>query len=127
MLGRHDFATPLASRHETARKALAHAVAEQNREAIHEENRRYHAELDLLKQDQARATASLKEIHAAQSQDLAREIREGGGAEKFREEEPAQDAPQTVRDEFRERVGKRIRRARKRDERGKGAGRERED
>lgn len=130
------FAGAMRTRHEAERKAMARRVSEQNRQAIREENQAYRAELAHIKQLQAQETRRLKDIHAQQSQDLARGIRERAGEREFQKaagKEGAQDrdgtSAGTMSEEFNERVGRRIRKARKRDEqrRGKGYGRERED
>lgn len=128
VLGRRDFAAAVRDRHEAARKALARKAAEANRAAIREENARFRGELDSLKRIQAGEMTSLKETHTRQSQDFAREIREGRDVERYAKETglPREEAV-TLAEEFRRRVAKRIRKARKRrEERGKGHGRERD-
>ena len=122
-VGRTDLTKTMAARHETERKALAKEVRRQNREAIRQENAAYREELNHLKQLQAQETRSLKQTHAKQSQDLAREIKQRADA---REDPSETQRSETLREEFEKRVGRRIRKARKRGGRGKGHGRERE-
>jgi hypothetical protein len=118
-VGRTDLTKSMAARHETERKALAKEVRAQNREAIRQENAAYREELDHLKQLQAQETRTLREAHAKQSQDLAREMKQRADA---REDPSETRRSETLREEFQKRVGRRIRKARKRGGRGKDHG-----
>jgi hypothetical protein len=124
MFSRARLDKALAARQEGERKALAAAVTQQTRGAIAQENRVYRNELNTLKALQSQDTAALREAQAKESQDLAREIKEEAEAEKF-EAEIDRETPE-IKDEFRKRVGEQIKKAKKRDDRGKGKGRERE-
>ena len=115
-IGRGQFEKQLAVRHEAERKALSREVREANLNEIKIENQAYRNVLDRLKAEQSNERFSLKQEHAKESQDLAREIKAHADAERS----------QTLREEFRKRVGRRIRKARKRGDRGRGKGNERE-
>lgn len=109
-------------KHENQRKALSAAVAKQQREARAQENKAYRAELDKIKELQKKETQSLKKAHTKESQDLTREIKKGTDREKYQKE-----TPERLKEEFRKRAAKAIRKAKKkREERGKGHGRERD-
>ena len=135
LIGYHgpDFLEAMNTRHEADRKALSGRVSEQTREAIEQENEQYRTELDMLKHDQAEEREALraaqgergKEPERGSHGDADEELYRRYAAERQREEARAKP----VREQFEERVGKRIRRARKRDEqrRGKDLGREREE
>ncbi len=126
VLGRHDFAAAMHARHAQDRKALAGRVKEQSRQAIAQENEAYRTELDRLKHEQAQEKHTLRDKHAKASKDLAREIKEGGDVERLARIEAEKERAKPMREQFRNRVRQRYRKARKRDERGKGQDRERE-
>jgi hypothetical protein len=126
VLGRHDFAGAMHARHAQDRKALAGRVKEQSRQAIAQENEAYRTELDRLKHEQAQEKYTLREKHAQASKDLAREIKQGGDIERFAKVEAEKERAKPMREQFTNRVRQRYRKARKRDERGKGQDRERE-
>lgn len=128
VLGRHDFAKTLEKQHAEKRRELIEHAGRQTREIFRQENEIYRRELEMLQRDQAQETAHLRDVQQAEAEALRPDPREA----EFRREEAArrqQDAAaKPVKDQFKERVGKRIRKARKkRDDRGKGQGREREE
>jgi hypothetical protein len=125
MFSRARLDKALAARQEGERKALAAEVTQQTRGAIAQENTHYRAELNTLKTLQGQDTAALREAQAKESQQLAREVKEEADREKF-EAEIEKEGPPNVREEFRKRVGQSIKKQKKRDDRGKGQGRERE-
>ncbi len=130
VLGRQDFAGAMHERHRQARKDLASRMAEQSRKAIEQENEVYRTELDMLRHEQALETRTLRELHSQVSQDLAREVADGGDRKQFDKEiaeaARARELAKPLKQQFRDRVRKRIRKAKKRDDRGKGHERERE-
>lgn len=135
LIGYHgpDFLEAMNARHEADRKALSGRAFEQTREAIAQENEQYRTDLDMLQRDQAEEREALRGAHGEQGKELERYGRKGGDEEAYRRYEAERQREETlakpVRDQFEERVGRRIKRARKRDEqrRGKDAGRERDD
>ncbi len=116
VIGRAPLPKALHDRHEAQRKALSKEVQQQNREAIRQENEVFRRELDHLKQLQADEKWTLQQTHSKESQNLAREIK--AKSDEMRAER--------LTDEFTKRVRGRIRKARKRGERGKGKGQGRE-
>jgi hypothetical protein len=125
IFGRARLQTDVAAQHEKERKALAAEVTQQTRGAIAQENTYYRAELNTLKALQGQDTAVLREAQAKESQQLAREIKEEADREKF-EVEIEKDGPPKVSEEFRKRAAEAIKKQKKRDDRSKGQGRERE-
>jgi len=125
MFGRSQLDKQLAARQEGERKALAARITRQTRQAVARESKHYRAELDTLKQLQAGDTAALEREHARESQELARHIKEKADEDRM-QKESEKDLPPKAKEDFRKSVGETIRKAKKRDERGKGHGRERE-
>ncbi|MDP2619200.1 MAG: relaxase/mobilization nuclease domain-containing protein [Hyphomicrobiales bacterium] len=125
LFGRSQFDKQLAARQESERKALAARITQQTRQAVAHESKHYRAELDTLKQLQSGDTAALRDAHTQESKELARQLKEEADADRF-EKEVEKELPPKAKEEFRKRVGDTIRKAKKRDERGKGNGRERE-
>lgn len=108
-----DFADAMRKRHHADRKALGRKVDRQITEALARENNFYQTELDALKQGQAAELQTFRDEHESRKQE----------AEWQREEKRTKP----VKEQFEDRVRKRVRKARKkRDERGKGQGRERD-
>jgi len=130
VLGRQDFAGAMHERHRQARKDLARRMAEQSRVAIARENEIYRTELDAQRHEQANDARTMRELHSQVSQNLAREVAEGGDRKKFDKEiaeaARAEELAKPLKEQFRDRVRKRIKKAKKRDGRGKGRGRDRE-
>jgi hypothetical protein len=125
LFGRQRFDKQLAAQHEAERKALSAAITQQTRQAVAQENKHYRTELDTLKALQSGDTAALEKEHARESKEQARQIKEQADADRF-EKEIEKELPPKAKEEFRKQVGETIRKAKKRDERGKGHGRERE-
>ena len=123
--GRTQFHKQLAARHEAERKALAKEVYKHTHDAIAQENKAYHANLGKLKKLQRGETEELQQAHSEESQHLAREIVEES-ARRRQVEEPGREGPPDAGKDFRDAVARRIRKARKRDERGKDHGHDRD-
>jgi len=114
--GGAQFVKELTARHEQERQAFSREVRAQTQQMIQEETRRYRAVLERVKTGQSQETGVLRSAHAKESMELARAIK----AEADRRQQ------QTMGEEFRARVGQRIRKERARGGRGKGRGRERD-
>jgi hypothetical protein len=126
----------LSRKHERERAALAKAGRTQIQDTIRDINQGYRQDLKQLTQAQATERRTVEESqkqeqrtleaeHTRQSQQRARDIKEGRDRQQFREE-----VGKDVSDEFARRVRNRLDQMKKRREaerrRGKGKGRERE-
>lgn len=118
--GGGDLAGALARKHEAERLKTGQLAKWQRRGAIRLENTRYRAELDRLRELQRGEESTLRQAHSQESQDLAQEIASGRDRERF------QDEYRGMSEEFRRKVGERIKKAKKRDEQSRGKGNERE-
>ncbi len=123
VFGKESLERKLADKHEAQRQALGRRINERRKEAVRLITRAHEDRMGKLKEQQRAETEALRHAHSEESQSLARYIAQDDDRKVF-----AREQGKTVSEEFKKRVGKRIRRARKRDEegRGKGLGRERE-
>lgn len=122
----------LSRKHQAERAALVAEGRRETGEQIRDINRRYQQDLERLKQSesaqnleqtQTAERRSLQREHSRQSQELAREIKEGRDRQEFKKE-----VGKDVSDEFARRVRKRPQQMKKRREedrrRGRDGGRE---
>ena len=105
-----DFAEAMTARHGAERKQLSDRISAETTRIIAGENEQYRTDLDMLRHDQAAERKALREAYNAHRP----------------EKQAIAEHPATLSEEFHKRVGRRIRKARKRGGRGKGHGRERE-
>lgn len=139
VMGRDNPHGVMSRRHEAERAALAKETRAQIRDGIREINSRYRRDLGRLQQSQTAARQKLEQGQAAerhtlqaehnrQSQERARDIKEGRDREQFRKEMGVPN----LGDEFEKRVRQRLKQTQKRraEERKRGkdrdGGRERE-